>query len=150
MARLPNPARALHAARTRSRTFICIGLVGAFLAGHGWADMTPPSEHKGLEVELLGFVPAESMAAQVGLEDRKLLLRKITIAPGGQIARHSAESTPAVVYMMSGTWTEGRADGETEHAAGETFIEDANTVHWFHNRGQEPATALVCDIKPSG
>ncbi len=52
--------------------------------------------------------------------------------------------------MMSGTWTEGYTDGETEHSAGETFIEDENTVHWFHNRGDGPATALVCDIKPAG
>lgn len=127
-----------------------IGLGCAFLAGYGWAGAAPPTEHEGLEVEVLGFVPAESMAAQVGLEDRRLLLRRITIRPGGQIARHSAQSTPAVVYMMSGSWTEGRAGGEIEHAAGDTFIEDEDTVHWFFNRGDEPATALVCDIKPAG
>lgn len=137
-------------ARTRTRIFFCTGILCAFLAGYGWAGMTPPTEHKALEVETLGFVPAESMAAQVGLEDRMLLLRRITILPGGQIAKHSAESTPGVVHMLSGTWTEGRAAGETEHSAGETFIEDAGTVHWFYNRGEGPATALVCDIKPAG
>jgi quercetin dioxygenase-like cupin family protein len=89
------------------------------------------------------------MSAQVGLDGRILLLRRITIEPGGQIAKHSAESTPAVVYMESGTWTEGRASGETEHSAGETFIEDKDTVHWFYNRGEDPAAALVCDIKPA-
>ena len=28
-------------------------------------------------------------------------------------------------------------------------IEDENTVHWFFNRGSEPATTLVCDIVPA-
>ncbi len=89
------------------------------------------------------------MEAQVGMGDHILLLRRITIEPGGQIARHSAEATPGVVYMESGAWTEGREGGETVHEAGTTFIEDADTVHWFFNRGDEPASALVCDIKPA-
>jgi quercetin dioxygenase-like cupin family protein len=125
------------------------GAALGFAGAVGLAETTIPTEHKGLSVEKLGFVPAESMSAQVGLDGHILLLRRITIAPGGQIAKHSAESTPAVVYMVSGTWTEGRASGETEHSAGDTFIEDKDTVHWFFNRGDQPATALVCDIKPA-
>lgn len=108
-----------------------------------------PTEHKGLSVEQLGVVPAESMAQQVGLDGHILLLRRITIEPGGQIAHHSAAEVPGVVYMEAGAWTEGRKSGETVHSAGETFIEDADTVHWFYNRGDEPASALVCDIKPA-
>jgi len=128
---------------------LAAGLTFGIVGGQGLAQVAPPTEHKGLKVEQLGFVPAESMTAQVGLDDRILLLRRITIEPGGQIGKHSAESTPAVVYMESGTWTEGRESGETEHSVGETFIEDKDTVHWFYNRGEEPAAALVCDIKPA-
>ena len=132
-------------------TICCTAAALAFgvLIGQGLAETTPPTEHKGLNVETMGFVPAESMAAQVGLDGHILLLRRITIEPGGQIAKHSAASTPGVVYMESGTWTEGRDSGETEHSAGDTFIEDKDTVHWFYNRGTEPAAALVCDIKPA-
>jgi quercetin dioxygenase-like cupin family protein len=152
--KIVGPFNGLFGAPGRKRwnavVLLSTGLVSGLLVGYGWASVSPPTEHKGLEVEELGYVPAESMAAQVGLDNHKLLLRKITIDPGGQIAKHSAESTPAVVYMLSGTWTEGRASGETEHSAGETFIEDKDTVHWFYNRGQKPATALVCDIKPAG
>ena len=129
--------------------FGAAGLVVGALGGHGLAQVTPPAEHKGLEVEKLGLVPAQSMAAQVGLDSHILLLRRITINPGGQIAKHSAASTPGVVYMESGTWTEGRDSGETEYSAGDTFIEDKDTVHWFYNRGEEPAAAIVCDIKPA-
>lgn len=142
--------RMLREARSKTIVFLLIGLLSGSLVGYGWAAASAPTEHQGLTVEQLGFVPEESMSAQVGLDRHILLLRRITIEPGGQIAKHSAESTPAVVYMESGTWTEGRDSGETEHSAGDTFIEDKDTVHWFYNRGAEPATALVCDIKPAG
>lgn len=119
------------------------------LTGHAIANAVAPTEHRGLQVEKLGYVPEDSMSAQVGLAGHILLLRKITINPGGQIAKHSAAKTPGVVYVASGTWTEGRENGETEHSAGDTFVEDKDTVHWFYNRGKEPATAYVCDIKPA-
>ena len=79
-----------------------LGMIGGF-GGPGLAQSVPPTEHKGLKIESLDFVPAELMSAQVGLNGHILLLRKITIAPGRQIAKHSAEKTPAVVYMLSGT-----------------------------------------------
>jgi hypothetical protein len=44
------------------------GLVLGLLLGQGLAETAAPSEHKGLEVEKLGLVPADSMAAQVGLD----------------------------------------------------------------------------------
>lgn len=134
----------------KSATLVTAGLVSGLLISYGWAAATVPSEHKGLEVEELGFVPEASVAAQVGLKGHRLLLRKITINPGGQIARHSAAKVPGVVHMASGTWVEGRDGGEVKHSAGDTFIEDEDTVHWFFNRGDEPATAYVCDIKPTG
>lgn len=150
MANLLKSARFRLDARIKSAALVSAGLVCGFLMSYGWAAMVAPTEHKGLKVEKLGFVPENSMAAQVGLEGHILLLRRITINPGGQIAKHSAAKTPGVVYVESGTWTEGRDSGETEHSAGDTFVEDKDTVHWFFNRGSEPAAAYVCDIKPAG
>jgi hypothetical protein len=43
-----------------------LGISGG-IGGHGLAQNAPPKEHKGLSVESLGLVPAESMSAQVGL-----------------------------------------------------------------------------------
>ena len=136
-------------AKIKSIGLISIGLICGFLGSHGWAAIAPPTEHKGLKVDQLGFVPGESMAAQVGLKGYKLLLRRITINPGGQIAKHSHATTPGVVYIDSGAWIEGRDSGETNYSAGDTFVEDIDTVHWFYNRGDEPAAAYVCDIKPA-
>ena len=132
----------------KSTLLICAGLICGLLVSYGWAAMAPPTEHKGLKAEQLGVVPGESVEAQVGLKGYKLLLRRITINPGGQIARHSHETAPGVVYVESGTWIEGRESRETHYSAGETFVEDKDTIHWFYNRGEEPAAAIVCDIKP--
>ena len=92
------------------------------------------------------------MTAQIGLTGHKLQLREITILPGGQIAKHSHETRPGLVKVINGTWTEGRPSGETDYAASDDtgLLEDEGTVHWFWNRGDAPATAIVCDIVPAG
>ena len=150
MGNFQTTTKAPRAEKTKSTWLVSIGLICGFVISYSWAAMTPPTEHKDLVVEQLGFVPEESMLAQVGLKGHKLLLRKITINPGGQIAKHSAATTPTVVYVASGTWTEGRDSGETNYSAGDTFMEYSDTVHWFFNRGDEPAVGYVCDIKPAG
>jgi quercetin dioxygenase-like cupin family protein len=126
---------------------VALGLAGAA----GLADTAIPTEHRGVDIKLLGAISAESMAKQIGLEGYKLQLREITIAPGGQIARHSHATRPGLVRMLSGSWTEGRPGGETTASPGDeaAILEDAATEHWFWNRGAEPATALVCDIVPA-
>lgn len=128
------------------------GLALGVVAGHGLAQDAPPTEHAGLTVEKLGVIPEDSIEATVGLEGHFLQLRAITIAPGGQIARHGHETRPGLVKVIGGEWVEGRAEGETSFAADDptAIVEDENTVHWFFNRGDEPATAIVCDLNPAG
>jgi quercetin dioxygenase-like cupin family protein len=128
-------------------TGITLGVIG----GQGLAQVAPPTEHKGLNVETLGVISEESMKATVGLEGHILLLRAITIEPGGQIAKHSHEKVPGLVKVVNGAWVEGQESGEATFDINtqEAIIEDETTVHWFYNRGAEPATAIVCDIKPA-
>lgn len=112
----------------------------------------PPAEHVGLTALTLGVVSAESMQATIGLEGYVLQLRAITIAPGGQIAAHPHATRPGLVKVIAGEWVEGRPEGETIYGANgsEGIIEDEHTTHWFFNRGDTPATALVCDLVPAG
>lgn len=136
---------------TKSATLLCIGLLCGFLISHGWAAMSPPTEHKGLDVGLLGVISEDSMQQQIDLSGYKLQLRKITIMPGGQIVKHSHENRPGLVQVVNGTWVEGRDSGETEYSSGDlALLEDKDTVHWFWNRGDQSAAAYVCDIVPAG
>ena len=90
MGTFKNTVKAPREARIKSMGLISIGLICGFLGSYGWVAMAPPTEHKDLKVEQLGFVPGESMAAQVGLKGYKLLLRRITINPGGQRSQSTA------------------------------------------------------------
>ncbi len=133
---------------------VCAAIAGLALGaigGYGLAAVAPPTEHKGLSLEALGVITEESMQATVGLDGHILQLRAITIEPGGQIAKHSHATRPGLVKVISGEWIEGRASGEESFDAvtPKANIEDEDTVHWFFNRGSEPATALVCDIVPA-
>jgi quercetin dioxygenase-like cupin family protein len=127
-------------------------LAVGFFANQVIAAMEAPTEHKGLAVEALGVIDEANMSQQIGLSGHKLQLRAITIEPGGQIAKHSHETRPGLVKVVSGSWIEGRPSGEMEYSAAseEGILEDKDTVHWFYNRGDEPATAIVCDIVPAG
>jgi quercetin dioxygenase-like cupin family protein len=115
------------------------------------AQRQPPTEHKGVKVKSLGVISESSMSAQVGLQGHKMQLREITLAPGGQIARHDHSKRPGLVWTLSGSWTEGRPDGEKDYPAtlDEAILEDAGTDHWFWNDGSEPVRVVVCDIVPA-
>ncbi len=115
------------------------------------AQRVPPNEHKGVSVVNLGAISESSMNAQLGLKGYKMQLREITLEPGGQIARHDHLKRPGLVWTLSGSWIEGRSEGEKEYPASlnEAILEDSTTDHWFWNDGNEPARVVVCDIVPS-
>lgn len=130
-----------------------VGLLLAQVSEVGWALRAAPSKHKGVGVESLGVVDEKSLSRQLGLDGHIMQLREITLEPGGAIAKHSHAKRPGLVWTVSGSWVEGRANGEMEYPAGKgkdsTIIEDADTEHWFFNDGQVPAKVLVCDIVPA-
>lgn len=130
-----------------------IGLCAAiiFVYQAALAQRVPPTEHQGVSVVNLGAISAASMVSQLGLEGYKLQLREITLAPGGQIAKHDHFKRPGLVMTLSGSLTEGRPGGEKAYPASlkQAIIEDATTEHWFWNDGAEPARMVVCDIVPA-
>ena len=130
---------------------LCAGLMLGVLAHKGIAAAPAPSEHIGLEVEKLGVLPESSIKATTGLEGYFMQLRMISIAPGGQIAKHGHATRPGLVKVIKGEWVEGRPDGERTYAAGDKdgILEDENTIHWFFNRSDDFSSAVVCDLTPA-
>lgn len=129
---------------------LALGLTAVFSYHAALAQRQPPTEHKGLSVTSLGAISEDSMSAQIGLEGYKMQLREIIVAPGGQIARHSHAGRPGLVWTLSGTWVEGRPQGEKEYPASmkTAILEDKDTEHWFWNDSEQPARVVVCDIVP--
>ncbi|MFZ5964079.1 cupin domain-containing protein [Thalassococcus sp. BH17M4-6] len=126
---------------------LCAGL-SAFVGGPILAQMSGPTEHAGLSVDMLAELSPETMETTVGLEGYSMRMRAIRIAPGGQIAEHSHKDRPGIVTVIDGAWVEGQPSGETTFESDTlgTFPENEDTVHWVYNRTEAPATALVCDI----
>lgn len=129
---------------------VLAGIAIGTAAGQGIGAMKGPTEHQGLTVDTLAVVPEAVMQASIGLAGYQLQLRAITIEPGGQIAEHEHATRPGLVKVISGDWVEGRPGGEETYGAErrDGIVEDNETVHWFFNRGDVPATALVCDLVP--
>jgi len=137
----------------QTRHLIAVASLGLIvgLGGQVLAAMTGPTEHKGISVTALGEVSEASLQAQIGLEGYILRLRSVTVEAGGQIKEHSHADRPGLVKVISGTWIEGRPEGEAEFPTDldESILEDSDTVHWVYNRTDASATALVCDIAKS-
>ena len=136
--------------RNLAVVILSISLAAIFSYQVVQAQRVAPTEHKGVSVTNLGVISESSMSAQIGLDGYKMQLREITLAPGGQIARHDHFKRPGLVWTLSGSWVEGRADGEKNYPASlqKAILEDATTEHWFWNDGSEPVRVVVCDIVP--
>jgi quercetin dioxygenase-like cupin family protein len=128
------------------------GIVIGGIGGQVLAQMKGPTDMKGVSVTELGIINEESLKAQLGIEGLILRMRAVTVEPGGHILEHSHATRPGLVKMVSGTWIEGFPDGrEITYRAGEDVVlpENKDTVHWIYNRGNEPATGIVCGIQSS-
>ena len=132
--------------------FIAIGILIGGIGSQVLAQMKGPTDMKGVAVIELGIISEESLKAQIGIEGFILRMRAVTVEPGGHIREHSHATKPGLVKMVTGTWIEGHPDGrEITYRAGDDVAlpEEKDTIHWIYNRGDVPATGVVCGIQPS-
>jgi quercetin dioxygenase-like cupin family protein len=117
-------------------------LVIGFGLGTVVGQQSPPTENKGMEVQVVSTIDlAPDMAGH------QLRLRKITIAPGGIAAVHSHKERPAFAYVLEGTLTELRDGGYVkQYAPGGVITESRDVTHWAENRGSAPAVLVGVDI----
>ncbi|HEY7239710.1 MAG TPA: cupin domain-containing protein [Burkholderiales bacterium] len=128
-----------HAAARWIATVLLLGLVAAPVVAQ-----QKPEKTKGVE---------ESRLQQFGVlqiaPGRDLRLRRIVFAPGGAVAEHSHSDRPGMVYVLEGSMTERRGGTARVVKAGDSWIEDAGTLHWLENNTDKPCVFLAVDlIKP--
>ena len=84
----------------------------------------------------------------VKLEQRRLRLRHMTIAPGGVVPMHSHEDRPALIMVTSGEVLEfsSKCAVPIVHKAGEVAHEALGTVHWWKNTSGKPVQLTIADI----
>jgi len=84
----------------------------------------------------------------VKLDQRRLRLRHMTIAPGGIVPLHSHEDRPALIMVNSGEIYENSSKCSVPilHKAGDVAREYLGTRHWWKNSGTQPVDLTIGDI----
>ena len=84
----------------------------------------------------------------VKLDQRRLRLRHMTIAPGGIVPLHSHEDRPALIMVNSGEIYEYNSKCAVPilHKAGDVAREFMGTKHWWKNTGSQTVDLTIGDI----
>jgi quercetin dioxygenase-like cupin family protein len=84
----------------------------------------------------------------VKLDQRRLRMRHMTIAPGGIVPLHSHEDRPALIMVTSGEIVENSSKCAVPilHKAGDIARESLGTRHWWRNAGTQPVELTIADI----
>ena len=84
----------------------------------------------------------------VHLDQRRLRMRHMTIAPGGIVPLHSHEDRPALIMVVSGEIYENNSKCAVPilHKAGDIAREHLGTRHWWKNSGAQPVELTIADI----
>lgn len=121
------------------------------LAAPAGAADTPPEKASGLTgvTEAVGRVDLAPHNLPGAVGDYELRARVIGIAPGGGIPGHPHAGRPGIARVTKGTLIESRGAAERTLQAGDTWYENADTVHWFRNPSSTEAAELwVVDLVP--
>ncbi len=102
--------------------------------------------HKGVAEKLLGQIDLSK--EKVAVSGHHFRMRRLDIQPGGEVAWHSHEDRPALIYVVSGTITEYSSHCAVPivHKTGELSVEQAGLSHWWKNTSKKPVVLISADI----
>jgi quercetin dioxygenase-like cupin family protein len=122
-------------------------------AGQCPADQAAANDLPGAATAPVGVVDTELASIDlanenVKLDQRRLRLRHMTIAPGGIVPLHSHEDRPALIMVNSGEIYEysSKCAVPILHKAGEVAREFMGTRHWWKNTGTQAVDLTIGDI----
>jgi quercetin dioxygenase-like cupin family protein len=102
--------------------------------------------HKDVAEKLLGQIDLSK--EKVAVAGHHFRMRRLDIKPGGEVAWHSHEDRPALIYVVSGTITEYSSHCAVPivHKTGELSVEQGGLSHWWKNTSKEPVVLISADI----
>lgn len=128
-------------------------LAGFAHAGQCPSDKVAANDLAGAATAPVGVVDTELASVDltkenVKLDQRRLRLRHMTIAPGGVVPLHSHEDRPALIMVNSGEVYEHSSKCAVPilHKAGEVAREFMGTKHWWNNTGSAAVDLTIGDI----
>jgi len=130
-----------------------LSLAGLARAGECPADKVGANALPGAATAPVGVVDTELASIDlahenVKLDQRRLRLRHMTIAPGGIVPMHSHEDRPALIMVNAGEIYEysSKCTVPILHKAGEVSREFLGTKHWWKNTGSVAVDLTIGDI----
>ena len=130
-----------------------MAFAGLANAGNCPADKVAANALPGAATAPVGIVDTELASIDlaqenVRLDQRRLRLRHMTIAPGGIVPMHSHEDRPALIMVNSGEIYEysSKCAVPIPHRAGEISREFLGTKHWWKNTGSQAVDLTIADI----
>ena len=130
-----------------------LALAGLAHAGQCPADKLAANDLPGAATAPVGVVDTELASIDlakenVKLDQRRLRLRHMTIAPGGIVPMHSHEDRPALIMVNSGEIYEynSKCSVPILHKAGDVAREFMGTKHWWKNTGKVQVDLTIGDI----
>ena len=130
-----------------------VALTGLAHAGECPAGKTAANPLAGAPSAPIGVIDTELASVDlskenVKLDQRRLRLRHMTIAPGGIVPLHSHEDRPALIMVNSGEILENSSKCLVPivHKAGDVAREYLGTKHWWKNSGSAPVDLTIGDI----
>ncbi len=128
----------------------CAGLAqaGECPAGKSAANTLADAPSAPVGVTDTELASVELAKENVKLDQRRLRLRHMTIAPGGIVPLHSHEDRPALIMVNSGEIFEHSSKCAVPilHKAGDVAREFMGTRHWWKNSGTQPVDLTIGDI----
>jgi len=128
-------------------------VAGIAHAGQCPADKATNNDLPGAATAPVGVVDTELASIDlakenVKLDQRRLRIRHMTIAPGGIVPFHSHEDRPALIMVNSGEIFEysSKCAVPILHKAGEISREFLGTKHWWKNTGSQMVDLTIADI----
>jgi quercetin dioxygenase-like cupin family protein len=132
---------------------IALGTTATAYAGTCPPDKVGANSLAGAATMPEGVIDTELASIDLGpenvkLENRRLRLRQMTIAPGGVVPKHSHGDRPALIMVNSGEILEYNSKCLVPilHKAGETARELLGTEHWWRNVSGNPVNLTIGDI----
>jgi quercetin dioxygenase-like cupin family protein len=148
MKTIPTTLRIRHLAVACALAGAGIAHAGQCPSGQDAANALPgaPTAPVGItDTELASIDLAQE---NVHLDQRRLRMRHMTIAPGGIVPLHSHEDRPALIMVISGEIFENNSKCAVPilHKAGDIAREHLGTRHWWKNTGTQPVELTIADL----
>ena len=102
--------------------------------------------HKDVTEKLLGQIDLSK--EKIAVAGHHFRMRRLDIKPGGEVAWHSHDERPALIFVVSGSITEYSSHCAVPivHAAGDLSVEQGGLSHWWKNTTKEPVVLISADI----